>query len=187
MLPFNNIPRQLKIKFIYFIVLWLNLFLAKNGILAVYSPRKLLIQWQLYYAKQCWVLLVIYCEIRNMPLPSNTMVTRMHKAIAMGPTGNLRASAKLFCIHTRHILKQCSFTPQPMPDRVIKRINKIGVNKKQGCTCWFVNCNKEHFKWTDDIPEKDEVGMAPYPHVSTEIKGVCVFLASGYDWATVSA
>jgi hypothetical protein len=37
-LPFNNIPRQMKIKFVYFIVLWLNAFLVKTGVLMLYSP-----------------------------------------------------------------------------------------------------------------------------------------------------
>jgi hypothetical protein len=38
-LPFQHIPRHMKIKFLYFMVLWLNAFPVKNGILAVYSPR----------------------------------------------------------------------------------------------------------------------------------------------------
>ncbi len=37
-LPFDNIPRQMKIEFIYFIILCLNTFPAKNGVSAVYLP-----------------------------------------------------------------------------------------------------------------------------------------------------
>ncbi len=36
-LPFD-IPRRMKIEFIYFVILWLNAFPAKNGISAMYSP-----------------------------------------------------------------------------------------------------------------------------------------------------
>jgi hypothetical protein len=36
MLPFDNIPRQMKIKFVYFIVLWLIAFLVKTGVLLLY-------------------------------------------------------------------------------------------------------------------------------------------------------
>ncbi len=32
MLLFNNIPQQMKIEFVYFTVLWLNVFLAKTGV-----------------------------------------------------------------------------------------------------------------------------------------------------------
>jgi hypothetical protein len=43
-LPFDNIPRQTKIEFIYFVILWLNAFPAKNGVSAVYLPHELLVQ-----------------------------------------------------------------------------------------------------------------------------------------------
>ncbi len=42
-LLFDNIPRQMKIKFVYFIVLWLNVFPVKTGVLAIYSPWELLV------------------------------------------------------------------------------------------------------------------------------------------------
>ena len=50
-LPFEYIPWRLKTEFIYFVVLWLNAFPAKNEILATYSPRKLLVCWKLDYRK----------------------------------------------------------------------------------------------------------------------------------------
>ncbi len=37
-LPFDNIPWRMKIKFAYFIVLWLNAFPVKTGVLSIYSP-----------------------------------------------------------------------------------------------------------------------------------------------------
>jgi hypothetical protein len=37
-LPIEYIPRQLKIDFIYFVVLWLNAFPVKTGISSTYSP-----------------------------------------------------------------------------------------------------------------------------------------------------
>jgi hypothetical protein len=55
-LPFMHIPRCMKIKFVYFIVLWLNAFPVRTGILAWFSPRELLVQWQLDYKKHCRVL-----------------------------------------------------------------------------------------------------------------------------------
>jgi hypothetical protein len=49
-LPFQHISRRMKIEFVYFMVLWLNAFPVKNGILAVYSPRELLVQWRMDYS-----------------------------------------------------------------------------------------------------------------------------------------
>jgi len=49
-LPFQYLPRRLKMELVYFVVLWLNTFPAKTGISQVYSPRELLVQWKLDYA-----------------------------------------------------------------------------------------------------------------------------------------
>jgi hypothetical protein len=43
-LPFKHIPWQMKIKIIHFIVLWLNAFLVKSGILSSFSLRELLVR-----------------------------------------------------------------------------------------------------------------------------------------------
>jgi hypothetical protein len=43
-LPFEYILKQLKIEFIYFVVLWLNAFPARTGILSTYSPQELLVR-----------------------------------------------------------------------------------------------------------------------------------------------
>jgi hypothetical protein len=41
----------------------------------------------------------------------------------------------------------------PMPDRIIKWVNQIGLREKQGHTFWFLNRSKEPYKWTDTVPE----------------------------------
>ncbi len=51
-LPFQHIPRSMKIKFVYLMVLWLNAFPVKNGISAVYSPRELLVRWRMDYSQK---------------------------------------------------------------------------------------------------------------------------------------
>ena len=89
-LPFKYIPRRLKMEFIYFVVLWLNAFPAKNGILAMYSPQELLVHWKIDYRKHCQVLPGTYCRTHDEPVPMNTMTPRTHKCIACGPTGYLQ-------------------------------------------------------------------------------------------------
>ncbi len=65
MLPFSHILRRMKIKFVYFIVLWLNAFPVKSGILATYSPRELILRWRLDYKKHCRMLPGTYCDTRR--------------------------------------------------------------------------------------------------------------------------
>jgi hypothetical protein len=67
----------------------------------------------------------------------------------------------------------------PMPDRVIKCVNTIGLQEKQGRMFRFTVRSKEPYKWTDFVPEDDpdfqgllEDDGAPFPDVSAELTGV---------------
>jgi hypothetical protein len=177
-LPFKNIPRRMKIKFVYFVVLWLNAFPVRSGVSMVHLPRELLVQWKLDYKRHCRVVPGTYCKVHDEPLPSNTMVARTHEGIAVGPMGNLQGSVKFFCLKTNRILKRRSFTPLPMPDRVIKHVNYIGKREKQGCAFRFLNRRKEPYEWTDEVPKDYPYfqglleDMAPYPDVAAKLPGV---------------
>jgi hypothetical protein len=75
MLPFDNIQQHMKIKFVYCIVLWLNAFLMKTGVLTPYSLWELLlVHWRLDYNDHYWVLTGTFCKVHDEPSPSNTMV-----------------------------------------------------------------------------------------------------------------
>ena len=102
------------------------------------------------------------------------MVAHTHKAIALGPTGNLQGSVKFYCIHTGWVLKRRSFMPMPMPDSVIRRVNTIGEREKQGRKFRFLNQEVSH---PEDDPDfqgllDENEGTAVYPGVSTELPGV---------------
>ena len=107
------------------------------------------------------------------------MTPHTYKYIACGPTGNLQGSMKLYCLTTGSILKRRSFTPMPMPERVIKHVNAIGLQEKQGQVFRFVNRSKNPYKWTDFVLEDDsnfqgllEEEEAPFPDISAELPGV---------------
>ncbi len=180
MLLFLHIPRRMKIKFIYFMVLWLNAFPVKNGISAVHLPRELLVCWRLDYNKHCQVLPGTYCKVHNKPLLSNTMMLRTHEAVAVGPTGNLQESAKFYSLDTGWIIKRRLITPLPMLDQVIEHVNAIGLCKQQGHTFRFLsNWQLAPFEWMDSIPEDDdkfqgllEEEEAAFPNISAKLPGV---------------
>ena len=180
-LPFSHVPKRMKIDFVYFVILLLNAFPVKSGISQTISPRELLMRWRLDYKKHCRVQPGTYCEVHDEPVPTNTMAWRAHKAIALGPTGNLQGSIKFYCIDTGRVLKRRSFTPMLMPDRVIKRVNKIGEQEGHGRTFRFLNRQKQAYEWTDEVPKdddffqgmlEDEVDATPYPDISAELPGV---------------
>jgi hypothetical protein len=179
-LPFLHVLKRMKIEFVYFIVLWLNAFPVKTGSSVVYLPQELLVWWWLDYKKHCRILPDTYSEVHDEPTPTNTMAWRTHECIALGPTENLQGSVKFYCLTTGRVLKHCSFTPMPMPDWVIKRVDIIGERKGQGRTFRFLSQQKEPYKWTDEVPEDDsdfqglleDEEEAVYPDVSAELPGV---------------
>jgi hypothetical protein len=171
----------MKIDFVYFMVLWMNAFPVKSGISQTFLPQELLVWWQLDYKKKCCVPPGTYCEIHDKPVPINIMAWWTHEGIMLGPTGNLQGSVKFYCINTGRVLKHRSFTPMPMPDRVIKRINGIGEKEGQGRAFRFLNRKQELYEWTDEVSEDDpefqglldiEEEMAVYPDISAELPGL---------------
>ena len=71
--PFARIPKQIKIEFVYFMVLWINTFPVKSGISQMFLPEELLVRWQLDYTKHFRVLPGTYCRVQNVPVPTNIM------------------------------------------------------------------------------------------------------------------
>ncbi len=135
-LLFDNTPWWMNIDFIYFGVLWLNAFPVRSGISSMHLPRELLVRWKLDYKQHCRVLPGTYCEVHNQPM-------RAYAAIVLGPIGNLQGSVKFYCLTTGRVLKRQSFTPLAMPERVIKRVNSIGLWERQGRNFRFPNCRQE--------------------------------------------
>ena len=96
----------------------------------------------------------------------------------LGPTVNSQGTVNLFCLETGRVLKRRNFTIYPMPDRVIKKANTVGLAQGQGCVLAFRNRNKEPFDWEDEIPEDDSEfqglleSKAAFPDISAEIPGV---------------
>jgi hypothetical protein len=103
-----------------------------------------------------------------------------HEAIALGPTRNLQGSVKFYSLDTGQVLKRRSFTPIPMLDRIIAKVNNIGAKEKQGRTFCFLNQQAQPYEWTDEVPEDyvefqgllEEEEAAPYLNLSAEPPGV---------------
>ncbi len=125
-LPFKKMPRLVLIELIYHVVLWLNAFPAKSGVSEMLSPREIVYRHKLDFAKHCKLLFGTYCEVHDEPTRTNTMATRSTPAIVLGPMGNLQGTYKFLSLATRKKVKRCAFTPYPMPDLVIKKVEAYG-------------------------------------------------------------
>ena len=110
-IPYKHVSKQMKIKFLSFVVLWLNIFTAKNGVSLTLSPSETITGWRMDHKQHCRVEVGTYCKVHHEPLPSNNMVPRTYEAIALGPTLNLQRRVKFYSLRTKGVIKRRNFMP----------------------------------------------------------------------------
>ena len=124
-LPFKQVPNIILIHLLQFIMMWLNAFPIKNGVLAQPSPQELIYVHKLDTGKHHQTLFGMNCEVLKEPEIANTLMPTTHEAIAMGPAGNLQGSYKFLCLETgRKIVR---LTESLMPGHIIEKVNKMGT------------------------------------------------------------
>ena len=74
------------------------------------------------FSKHCHVQFGAYIKAHDDPDISNTICDQTTPCIALGPTGNFQGSITCFDLETSHVLKHCTVTLLPMPDRVVKKV-----------------------------------------------------------------
>jgi hypothetical protein len=80
-------------------------------------------------------------------------------------------------LYTKALIKRRRFTELPMPDSIIKRIERWGKKDKQSGLLKFCNRNNEPFEWMDEQEPLMEDNVqdpepAAYADVPAEIPGV---------------
>jgi len=173
-------PRLILIELIYHVVLWLNAFPLKNsGVSANLSPRELVIRHKLDFAKHCRAQFGSYCEVHDNPVPTNSMISRTTPAIVLGPTGNLQGTYKIFSLTTGKKIKRRNFSPYPMPDTVIARVEQYGKENALSGIFDFAGRNRVLFEWNDEVDEcpegiLEEDDVLLYPSIAAELPGVAL-------------
>jgi hypothetical protein len=105
------------------------------------------------------------------------MVTCSTPAIVLGPTGNLQGTYKFLSLVTQKKVKRCAFTPYPMPDLVIRKVEAYGKSTALPGIFDFADRNGILFKWNkevDEFPEGiiDVEDVVLYPSLAAEHPGV---------------
>jgi hypothetical protein len=176
-LPLKKMPRLMLIELIYHVVLWLNAFPANSGVSETLAPRKIVYRHKLDFSKHCKSPFGAYCEVHDDPEKTNTMVTRSTPAIVLGPTGNLQGTYKFLSLATGKKVKRRAFTPYPMPDLVIKKVEAYGTSTALLGTFDFADRNGILFEWNEVVDESpkgivDVEDVVLYPSLATEHPGV---------------
>jgi hypothetical protein len=105
------------------------------------------------------------------------MVTRSTPAIVLGPTGNLQGTYKFLSLATGKKVKRRAFTPYPMPDSVIKKVEAYGTSTALPGIFDFADRNGILFEWNEVVDESPEgiddiEDVILYPSLAAEHPGV---------------
>jgi hypothetical protein len=130
-LPFKMIPLIMLINLIYSSILWINAFPPKGGVSTTLSPRNIMTGIQFDYNKHCQLPFGSYVQAHEEPRPTNTQAARTVGAICLGPTGNIQRSYKFLNLRTGKCITRRRWTPLPMPQEVIDRVNQLGKADSQ--------------------------------------------------------
>jgi hypothetical protein len=133
-LPYKKMPQLILIELLYHVVLWVNAFPSKSGISETLSPREIVLQHRLDFAKHCRAPFGSYCKAHDEPAPTNNMVSRATPSIVLGPTGNLQGTYKFFSLTTGKKIKRRQFTRYPMSDSVIAKVEQFA--RAGVAPCW---------------------------------------------------
>ena len=108
---------------------------------------------------------------------TNTLEACTFIGVYCGPTDNIQGTCKVFDVLTRKVKKVCNFTILPMPDQVIRLVNKWeqklqhdDLQNKLG----FLNRVKQKYDW--DAEGSPDEGLIQenkaHPDIIAEILGI---------------
>jgi len=153
------------IQLVYHAIMRLNAFPSKGGVSPTISPRSLMTGVPLDYKKHCQLPFDSYVQTHKEPDPTNTLNTRTVGAICLGPTGNLQGSYKFLSLQSGKLITHHVWTPLPMSQEVIDRVNAIGMSQDQPKLLMFYDCKG---KVVGDLAEPSyeaETVIATEPHI----------------------
>eukprot|EP00984_Skeletonema_dohrnii_P033562 scaffold30483_cov78-Skeletonema_dohrnii-CCMP3373.AAC.1 len=178
-LPYKILPNAIIKGLVHHAIMMMNAFPAAKGVSKVYSPRELVLRWQLNFGTHCVVPFGSLCTVYDDADRTNIMAERSFEGINLGASGNMQGSHKFYCLSRRRVLKRRQFDERPMPDSTIRLLNSIGTREEQEGRLRFHNRNNEPFSWTDEdeneILIEDnaiEPPIAPFPAIPAEEPGI---------------
>jgi hypothetical protein len=162
-------------------VMSLNAYPDKQGVSDQFSPREIVLRWQLDFETHCFAQFGSYCIVYDDPnsTVTNTMELRTCNCICLGPTGNFQGTFKFFNLDTLTIIKRKKFTEFPMPDPVIKKLERLGKRDKHTGRLTFADRHNVTFDWDKECKQSPliddnapEPASLPFPDNPAEMPGI---------------
>ncbi len=122
-MPYQKIPKKMRIALIQYVVYWLNN-IPKEG--QDVSPREIIIGTQkLDFNNVCRIPFGAYAQVHNDLAVTSTMDPRTTGAICLGPSGNIQGGHKFLSLQTGNVMVRRKWTELPVPADVINRIEDL--------------------------------------------------------------
>ena len=179
-MPFSILPNSVIKALVINAVMWMNAWPEKLGISQTFSPREIVLRWQLSTKVHAKAKFGSYCVAYDEPDITNTQDLRGHDCICLGATGNRQGTHKFLDLETERVIKRKQFDEYPMPDAIKRRVEAIGVKNKNDSKLRFRNRKNKQFDW--DMEDADEEALiednavetlaAPFPDIPTEMPGI---------------
>ncbi len=109
----------------------LNYFPTKGGVSDTLSPKTIMSGVTLDYKKNLCLQFGQYCQVHEEENPRNSQAARTRGAIFLGPSGNLQGGFQFMALNTGKKITRHSWTPVPMPDVSIARVNALGSDQPE--------------------------------------------------------
>ena len=169
-MPVKELPSIIIKRMVLNAVLFLNAYVDKQGISEEYSPRELILRWQLHWKRHCKYHFGAYGEAYDDPDPTitNTQQLRSRSVICLGPTGNMQGSFFFLDLNSKAVIKCRKFVKFPMPDSMIRKLEAWGrINRMDDCgsaTGTMIHLNgrtntRRHSLWT--MPQNQKKQRTP--------------------------
>ena len=152
-LPFKRLPPRMVVELAHYAVFWLNVLPPKDGLSKTLSPRALVTSMDIDYKTHCRLPFGSYVQTHESH--DNSMTRRTTGAIALRPSGNHQGGYHFFSLTTGRVITRHHFTPLPMPQDVIDRLDRLGRKARAPIGLVF----KDRYATDDDdstyVPEVD--------------------------------
>eukprot|EP00804_Cyclotella_cryptica_P005448 CCRYP_002971-RA/>CCRYP_002971-RA protein AED:0.35 eAED:0.35 QI:0/-1/0/1/-1/0/1/0/235 len=127
-LPYEVLPNVMIKRMVLHAGLFINAYADKQGISDEFSPREIILRWQLQREKHCKYQFGSYGQAYDDPdlTRTNTQQSRLRNVLCLGLTGNLQGSYYFLDLDTKAIVKRRWFFELPTPDSVIGKVERWG-------------------------------------------------------------
>jgi hypothetical protein len=145
-LPYDKLPRKMRLAMIHYIIFWLNQLPREDQIL---SPKELIMGETILDVKAlCKIPFGSYVQVHDGVEITNTLTARTTGAINLGPN-NMTGGHKFFNLTTGEIIIRRKWTELPVPNEVIMCLSDLAKDDEHSDLSQLFHDNQDQDNETE--------------------------------------